>query len=325
MQQPDLTFTEASERLITWPSRPRMPRAAPGVWLKTARPVRALLPSRLPVAWAERTGRQLWEEDRGERAQAVRSMEAVVGGTHHEGEVQAHARRYLIEQQAWEALFWQPWPPPRTDATTREHLITACSGDRGVVLSSCHVGPFFCKSRSLVSLGIEPYIVSGEWFFDDPAPGYWGRRLARWHRGIPRVPLVPARGSFEILRAILAAGKTTLVYFDLPGPHDTDFLGKRAMLVDGTARLATQSDALVVPLRSVREGHVIRLQAFEALDPRDFEGPDDLHAALARVHTELILEFPAAMAEPDSFGWNGCATASSWLRPPREPAPPMPR
>lgn len=318
MEEPQLTFAEASERLVAWPSRPRMPRAELAVWLKTSRPLRAVVPSRLAVARAERTGRQLWDEDGSERANALRAMEAVVCGTHQERDLQAHARRHLIEQQAWEALFWQPWSPPLADAASREHLVKAYSGGRGVVLSPCHLGPFFCISKCFVKLGIEPYIVSGEWFFEDPEPGYWGRRLARWRRSIPRVPLVPARGSFAILQAVLSAGKVALIYFDLPGPHETNFLGKPAMLVDGSARLAVQSDALIVPVRPLRDGHVIRVQAFEALDPRDFESADGLHAALAAVHERLILEFPAGLADPASFGWKSFATATSWRRPPRE-------
>jgi hypothetical protein len=295
-----------------------MPRAEPRVWLKTARPLRGAVPMRLAVARAERTGRRLWDEAGGERAHALRTMEAVVGGTHQEPALEAHARRHLIEKQAWEALFWQRPSTPRADPATRERLVTVCSGDRGVVLSSCHLGPFFRKSKGLVRLGIEPYLVAGEWFFADPEPGYWGRRLAHWRRSLPQVPLVPARGSFAVLRAVLAAGKTVSIYFDLPGPHATEFLGKQAMLVDGTARLAVQSDALVMPIRAVRDGHALKLQAFEALDPRDFDNADDLHAALAQVHERSILEFPAALADPDTFGWNGCATAASWRRPPRE-------
>jgi lauroyl/myristoyl acyltransferase len=318
MDESELTLAEASGLLVPWPPRPRMPRAGLRVWLKTARPVRAVLPTRLVVARAQRKGRRLWDEAPAEHAHALRTMEAVVCGTPQERELAAHARQHLIEEQAWEALFWQSWTAPRIDAASGERLVRLCSGDRGVVLSACHLGPYFRKSKRLVRLGLTPYVVAGEWFLAEPTPDYWGRRLARWRRGLPEVPLVRARGSYAVLRTVLAAGRTALVYFDMPGSHETEFLGKRVMLVDGTARLAAETDALVVPVRSVRDGHVIRLEVFDALDPRDFQGADDLHVALAGVHERLILERPAAMADPASFGWEGFATASCWLRPPRE-------
>jgi hypothetical protein len=88
-------------------------------------------------------------------------------------------------------------------------------------------------------------------------------------------------------------------------------------LVDGTARMAVEADALVMPIRSVRDGHVLRMQTFEPLDPRDFAGPDELHQALARVHERLILEFPAASADPETYGWGDHATPTGWRRPPR--------
>jgi lauroyl/myristoyl acyltransferase len=316
IEEQDPTLAELADRLVAWPPTPRMPPAELRVWLKTSRPLRAVVPTRLALAHAERKGRKLWDEAKSERAQALRTMEAVVCGTPRESELADHARQHLIERQVWDAMFWQAWTAPRVDESTRERLVGTCSGERGVVLSACHLGPYYRKSKLLVSLGIQPYIVTGDWFLANPTPDYWGRRLARWRKGLPRVPLVRPRGSFAVLRAVLRASQTVLLYFDMPGHHETPFLGKPAMLVDGTARLALESDALVVPLRSVRAGSRIRLEAHEPLDPRDFAGVDDLHLQLARVHERLILDFPAAMADPSEFGWGDGATATGWRRPP---------
>jgi lauroyl/myristoyl acyltransferase len=318
-EEQDPTLAQLADHLVAWPPAPRMPPASPRVWLKTARPVRAVMPTRLVVAHAERKGRRLWDEAKGERADALRTMAIIVSGTAEEERLQDHARRHLIERQAWDALFWQAWPAPRVSEVTRERLISLCNdAPRGVVLSACHLGPYFRKSKTLVSLGIEPHVVAGDWFHGKPTRDYWGRRLARWQKGLPEVPLVRPRGSFPVLQMILRAGKTVLVYFDMPGGHETRFLGKPAMLVDGTARLAATTDALIVPVRSRRDGRMLWLDALEPLDPRDFAGADELHEELARVHERLILEFPAGMADPGSFGWGEHATAAAWRRPPRE-------
>jgi lauroyl/myristoyl acyltransferase len=297
------------------PPVPRMPPATLRVRLRTSPAIRTVLPSRLVVARAERKARRLWREHEASHAYAVRTMEAVVAGTPREADLEEIAERHLVEIEAWEALFWQPWSAPHVDARSRALLQGTCAGERGVLLSACHLGPYFPKAKTLVTLGIEPYVVTGDFFLEEPSNDYWGRRLARWRRGVPDVPLVRPRGSFAVLAGALERRETVLVYFDMPGPHETRFLGKPAMLADGTARLAVETDALVLPVRSWRRGHRLALDAHEPLDPRSFAGVDDLHEALAALHERLILEQPEAMADPADYGWGDGATAQRWDRP----------
>jgi lauroyl/myristoyl acyltransferase len=294
-----------------------MPAAPFAVRMKTSTLVRRALPTRLAVARAERKARRRFAEHPPTRERALRAMEAVVAGTPRAGELEDLAREHVVETQAWEAMFWQPWPRQRIDARSSELLQTICAGERGVLLSACHCGPYFNKARTLVSIGIEPAVVSGDWFFEPPSPDYWGRRLARWRRGLPDLPLIRPRGSFRVLASLLAEGATVLVYFDMPGRHETNFLGKPVMLVDGSARLAVETGALVLPVRSRRVGHRPLVEAGEPLDPRDFAGVDELHEALARVHERAILEHPAAMADPSEFGWEQEAGPDAWRRPGR--------
>ena len=56
----------------------------------------------------------------------------------------------------------------------------------------------------------------------------------------------------------------------------------------------------------------MRRRRSPALDPREFADADELHDALAVLHERWILEEPAAMADPNSFGWDGGATALGW-------------
>jgi lauroyl/myristoyl acyltransferase len=299
---------------------PRMPYVGLRAGLKTSPTLRRALPTALVVARAERKGRRLFATHEQTRDHALRTMEAIVCGTEREGELEELAGRYVVESQAWQALFWQPWRVPTVDEGSRARLLAACNGERGVLLSACHLGPFFCKSLALFSLGLEPVVVAGDWWFEPPSRDRWGRRLARWRRGVPGLPLARARGTFDLLTALLREGEQALIYYDLPGRHETRFLGKPVELVDGTARLAIAADALVLPMRSLRDGHRIGLEFLEPLDPRLLGGVDEMHDALARVHEALILEDPAAMNDPVEFGWRDQATATGWRRPRRAEA-----
>jgi lauroyl/myristoyl acyltransferase len=315
-----VTDRDTQQQAVEYLPAPPMPRASVGLMLKTSPALRRPLPTSWMVSRAERKARRLWAEHEPTRAHALRTMEAVVCGTEREGELEELARRYVIEAEAWEAIFWQPWEMPGVDQRSRELLERHCNGERGVLLSACHLGPIFCKSKVLISMGIPLVVVAGDWWFAPPRSGYWGRRLARWQRGLPRVALVRAKGTFDVLTSLLRQGAVVMVYYDLPGRHETRFLGKPVEIVDGTARLAVAADALVLPLRSRRQGARLMMEAHEPLDPRAVGGVDEVQDALARVHERLILEAPEEMNDPAEFGWSDQATATGWRRPQR-PAP----
>ena len=298
----------------------RMPPAPLRVRLGTSVLLRRAIPTRLAVARAERKAHRRWQTEPSTREHVLAAMRAIVAGTEREGELEELARRQLVEWEVWDALFWQPWRPGKIEGISRERLFEAYRSDRGLILSGAHVGPFFNVSGALEELGIVQYVVMGDWYYETPSHDHWGRRTARWRIGLPSMPVVRPKGSYAIIAELLRRGLLTTIYFDLPGPHETPFLGKPAMLVDGTARLACETDAIVLPQRVSREGTQIRIEYFERLDPRDFSGPDELHEALARVHERLILDDAARMQDPAVTGWGDCARPDRWSRPPR-PAP----
>lgn len=295
------------------PPPTRMPPADLAVRLKTSMWVRRLLPTRLVLARAIRKGRRLWEENPGAREHALEAMTVVTGIS--EGEALTRiAREHLIEREAHTALFWQPWRRPRLDAQSERRLRETLQGSRGVVLSACHTGPYSQLSSGVRSVGYELYAIYGPWFFEQPSQDHWGRRLARWRKGIG-ARLVPSRGSFPVVQALLARGERVLVFFDMPGHRRTRFLGKPAMLADGSARLAIASDALILPVRARRTGPRVWLDVAAPLDPRELAYVEDLHEALARLHERWILEFPAAMDDPRGIGWEEGAGAHTWVPP----------
>jgi lauroyl/myristoyl acyltransferase len=85
------------------------------------------------------------------------------------------------------------------------------------------------------------------------------------------------------------------------------------MLSSSSARLASEADALILPLRARREGHRTWVDVAEALDPRLFSDEESLHEALAEVHERWILERPAALEDPRRKGaWEERASAERW-------------
>jgi lauroyl/myristoyl acyltransferase len=290
-----------------------MPPATLRIRVKTSPWLRRLLPTRLVVARAERRGQRMWERSPLAREDAVAMMQTIVAGTPRADELTELARRHLIEREAANAIFWQPWVNRGIDKRSAELLQETLSQQRGVLLSTCHIGPSPGASSVVRSLGHVPYTVAGPWYFEQPSRDLWGRRLAHWRKENRGSHLIRSTGSFATLLALLERGECVYLCFDLPGSHQTQFLGRPTMLGDGSARLAVQSDALVLPVHSYRVGHRARLDVGAPLDPRRFAGADELHDALAAVHERRMLEHPEEMEDPRSFGWE--ATAAEWSRP----------
>jgi len=308
----DPGYLEQELRAVTQrPAAPRMPRAALGVTLRTSW-LRSVLPARVAVARATRRGQELWEHSAAERADAIASMETIVAGTSRAAELDELAREHLIEAGINRALLWhRPWSA-QLDAASAARLEQALAGERPALLSACHLGPYHQLQSA------EPfkqtYLVPGPWFFEPPSADEWGRRLARWRKGT-KVRLVPASGSFQVVRALLARGEAVLIFFDMPGPRETSFLGKPATLADGSAELAIRTGASVLPLRARRAGHRVWVDVGAPLDAREFAGVEQLHEALAAIHERWILEHPAAMEDPRRIGWGAGASPQAWVAP----------
>ncbi|MGA2454093.1 MAG: hypothetical protein ABSG93_11290 [Solirubrobacteraceae bacterium] len=297
--------------------RPAMPRVDLGLALRTSTALRQLVPTRLAVRAAEAKGRARWENP-DERSLALLTMDAIVGGTARAGELDELARRRLIEEEAQRALFWQPWRTVSLDAVSSENLHGALSCERRLLISACHLGPYFLNMSALTSLGHDTIAVVAPWFFQAPTPDYWGRRIARWRRGIRKrgERLVCSNGSFPVVQALLEQGERVLIYFDMPGSSRTQFLGKPVMLSSGSSQLAFMTEALILPLCARRVGSRVWTDVLEPLDPRGFASPEELHAALAAVHERVILERAETLEDPNRPGaWENGASANAWARP----------
>lgn len=296
---------------------PRLPPASLNIRIKTARWLRRLLPTRLVVARSVRQGTILWERYDDVREHARTAIASILAGTARAGEVETLAREHVIEGAVHNALFWQPWKTAKLEPASAARLRGAFSTERGVLLSRCHMGPSFQSASVGAALGRTVYMVAGAWCFEEPTPNYWGRRVARTLQGYRSIGAraFPAPGSFALIRALLKRHEVVLIAFDVPGDHETLFLAKPVMLATGTARLAVQTDALIVPIRPRRAGHRLWVDVEEPLDPRDFGNAEELHQALARIHERWILDLPATLEDPHRAGfWEAGATTDSWVR-----------
>jgi lauroyl/myristoyl acyltransferase len=299
------------------PKPPPMPGGELRLRLRTSPALRRAVPSRVAVAVAQRRGGRIWERDAEARERALATIEAVVAGTARAHEVESLARAHVIEREIYEELFWQPWPTARTDAESDRHLREAFHCGRGVLVSCCHLGPLFLHLSAITSRGRIPYILSAPWFFAELGPGYWGRRIARWWVEVCRRDerVVCTDGAVPVLAELLRQREVVVIYFDMPGSRATPFLGKEVMLATGTARLAAETDALVLPMRSRLAGTRGWADVGAPLDPRTIGGWEEIHAALARVHETSILELPQTLEDPNRAGaWEGGAGPGGWAR-----------
>jgi lauroyl/myristoyl acyltransferase len=318
VQTPDLATVL---RDIRQPLQPLcMPHASLSIRIRTAPRLRRLTPTPIAVARAVRQGEELWEQNPEQRRQALAAIEAIVAGTSRAGEVEELARAHTIENEAHRALFWQPWQAARLDSRSTARLRKAVAGERGVLLSMCHLGPFFHTASLGASVGRTLYAVGGAWCFEQPSPDYWGRRVVRRMEGLREHGgrLVRAAGCFPVLHTLLREGELVLLQFDVPGPRETHFLGKPVALADGSVRLSLQTGAPIVPVRPRREGHRVWMDIEAPLDPHDFAGAQELHTALSAVHERFILELPHTLEDPRRAGsWEQWATPGSWIKPSR--------
>jgi lauroyl/myristoyl acyltransferase len=295
-----------------------MPHVGVKLAIATSPMLHRLLPGPVAVAAGEARGRLLWSRSADVRERARAAMSAIVGGTERAGEVESLARRHVIERQVLLMLFWQPPRQARIDERSRVNIEAALAAGRGVLFSVCHLAAFWDALTPLQAWSQSRFAVVGGWWFATPTADYAGRRLVRFQQRSQarQERLVCSLHSFAVIESLLGEGQIVESFFDIPGSRETRFLGKRAMLASGTARLAAAADAIVLPARTRRVGHRMWVDVSPALDSRDFADFEQLHDTLAAIHSGLILDVAETLEDPRRPGvWEAGATADSWVMP----------
>jgi lauroyl/myristoyl acyltransferase len=312
--EPVTTVEDARRRVVA----PPMPRVSALLAFATSPTLHRLLPGRHAVLLGQAHGNLVWLTRPVVRANARATMEAIVGATPRAHEARALARRHVTEKFALRMIFWQPPAVASIDERSRANLLAALATGRGVMLSACHMGPCFDIASPVLGVGRRSFQIAGSWFFDPAPPNYAGRRVAWWWQKVEKrgTFLVRANRSTPTVLALLKEGEIISLYFDVIGRHSSVLLGKPVSLAPGTAKLARKGEALILPLRARRTGARVCVDILPALDARDFEDPEHLHDELARIHSELILEFAETLEDPRRAGaWEHGAKADAWISP----------
>jgi lauroyl/myristoyl acyltransferase len=244
-------------------------------------------------------------------AEACAVMEAIVGGTPLEHDIPRLARAHVASAaRQWE-LTWRPWELERLPVEGIEHLHATRAAGRGTLFSFMHYGPFvgFTPLARLVDL----YTPVGDWLAEKPRAGYNGYQLEQRRFVLcSNFRMVEAGGSARTLMRVLRDGGHVLLAMDLPGKTPTRFLGKTAELTNGTARLATATGCLVVPVALVPRGRSFTLRLHEPVDPREHASSDALHQALATTHEKIIMQAPEHLESPLRAGGWKVANREGW-------------
>ncbi len=266
---------------------------------------------RVAIGLASARARLQWL-DANARAQSRRAIDAIVGPVRNRD---ALARQYLRHNRMRERFIRRPWMVTGTVVDGAEHLRAARMSGRGVLVSYCHLGPFPGIAATVVEHAEDVHQVAGSWLASPRPETILNDRWHAWRSIFHRagVPLVDAEGCFDTVTALLRRGAVVVIAFDWPGSAETMFLGRPAWLASGTARFASATGALIVPV--MRQFRRLRVHTIfgAPLDPRGHGTSGTLHQALATRHEEWILRQPTALEDPRRPGaWEATATAERW-------------
>ncbi|WP_309648202.1 hypothetical protein [Nocardioides sp.] len=229
-------------------------------------------------------------------AKARAEMEFLLGAVKPE-DIDRATDAYLERDVLRSELRYHPRLIARQSVSNLEALTRARSTGRGVVLSFLHHGHYEGAMASLAWAG-EPVgmLVSDDMLAPD-APTFLrqhirvGRRNGNW--------TVPASSGMAGSKAVLERGEVLAVATDVPGRSQLTFLGAERLGSSGAARMAIDTNALVLMLfsRCSPEG-ILSVELSEPLEPHDFAAPHDLLLHLLTTHEAPVLAWPEGYHQP---------------------------
>ena len=268
--------------------------------LLTSERLHRRIPDPLMRRLARAAGRARWLWPPARR-RAIGRVSLTVAGTEREKDTIALAREELVIRTLHSCFIWRPWIAANTPLLGRDTLDAALASGRPVILASVHLTGD-CVSVLAEHGYRDIATVSGPWLFpaDGMLPaGFLGYKVLAFRRRTEETGtrLIPAGGTYELLRALLADGVTLMLMADLAGTVRTRMAGKVAHLRGGLARLACEADALVVPVVApvARGGASVRV--LEPVDPRMADGPQEVLDRLGAIFGQVMVDH-AASVEP---------------------------
>jgi hypothetical protein len=180
-----------------------------------------------------------------------------------------------------------------------QRLHDAVASGRPVILAGTHIGwgngfiAYNLGYRNLACVSL-PWLVPPDGRLPRGLAGYGARNLRDRSR-IAGTLFLPSGGSYNVLRGLLQQRRICILMIDIPGEHLTRMAGKNAYLRTGTARLAYETGALVVPIVGLLDRSGPTLAVHEPIDAAAAEGWEEILDDLAQIHGELVLSHPASV------------------------------
>jgi lauroyl/myristoyl acyltransferase len=304
---------------VTDPQLPDVAIPRPVPWggvvarLRASEAAHRLVPFSAAVALLDLAQRRAAARNPARLDAARAAMAAVVGGTDREADLEELALRHLsAAAHGWE-LMWRPRLLEGMPVEGLDRLRDVEPG-RGIIVSSPHYGPLVGLAALSRKVGQIDAAV-GEHLAAAEAPrGYGGYQIEQSRKVIVRAGFRPvrARASARAFTRTLKDGGRVLLNFDVPGKYPVQFLGKTVELMNGTARLAEQTDSVIVPAVPQPRGRGWYVHVDDPIDPRRHDSWRSVLQATADVHSRLILQAPEYLESPLRDGGWAVATAEGW-------------
>ena len=220
----------------------------------------------------------------------------VLAGTEREGDIASLTAPYYFELGMRWFLHYRS---PTVEGATVEglhHIERARSEGTGVILSFLHMGNYAMLFRALRNAGIDATVPAADDGFAPQLVGALGLERVQGQEHLRGMHVIPATGSYPELVAIVSAGGAVTIAFDVPGSTRTEMLGRTLGLKSGTARLAVDTGAPVLPLDVRRRGAHLVLRVMAPIRPA--ASVAETHRRLADTMGRLVMDRPEAVERP---------------------------
>jgi lauroyl/myristoyl acyltransferase len=207
---------------------------------------------------------------------------------------------------------WRPWLLDRISVEGLDRLADIEPG-RGIIFSKWHAGPVGGIGNLPRAVG-PVYQAVGDYLFAPAPPGYNGYQNEQTRKLLTRAGFRPIRahGSRATFAAVLREGGRVLINPDVPGTAPVRLLGKTVEVKSGTARLALETDAVIVPVAILPHGRGWTIHVDEPIDPRAHAAWETLLQAVFSAHEPYLLRAPQILESPLRAGGWAVATRDGW-------------
>lgn len=230
----------------------------------------------------------------GDRARL--HMEYLLGRSSRAVESGALAEEHLFQTHRRAELRWRPWLTDRFAVEGLDRPDIHRWEGHGVLTSFMHHAQAEGVLRSFSRLGYHMHVPVLASLLEPTAarPFQQQIKLVRKSGNVP----FAAGGSYEHMLQLLKDGQILSIAADLPGTTPVTFLGRQILVASGTARLALETGAPILPITSLKHGRFQRVRMETPLLPTDFTSVAELTQALFDAHAPAILAWPEAVELP---------------------------